>query len=241
VATSQISKRTSARTSTVAQKYAMAVSGLIMVGYLIAHMYGNLKAFAGADSFNEYAHHLRTIGEPILPHEGLLWIIRVVLLAAVLVHIAAAINLWRRNKKAAGYVGARRYHTNQGKTGVQRSYATFTLRWGGVTIALFIVFHILNLTTNDIHPGGAADTPYGKLHNTFDGHWWVLAAYTLSMIAVGFHLWHGFWSAFTTLGQNRSATRRSSRLTWWSYVIAVVITVGFLAPPFSIFFFGLGG
>ena len=240
MATTQLSKRPSARTSTVALKYAMAVSGLIMVGYLILHMYGNLRAFSGPDAFNEYAHHLRTFGEPMLPHEGMLWIVRVVLLAAVFLHAYAAITLWRRNKKAAGYVGAKRYQTKQNRAGIQRSYASFTMRWGGVTIALFIVFHILNLTTNDIHPGGAADTPYGKLHNSFE-HFWVLLAYTVAMLAVGFHLWHGFWSAFTTLGQNYSAKRRDSFWNSAAIVVAVVITAGFLAPPFSIYFFGLGG
>lgn len=240
VATTQIKKRPSARTSTVAHKYAMAVSGLIMVGYLLLHMYGNLKAFAGPESFNDYAYHLREFGEPILPHEGMLWIVRVVLLVAVLLHAYAAITLWRRNKKAAGYVGAKRYHTKQNKTGVQRSYASFTLRWGGVTIALFIVFHILNLTTNDIHPGGRADTPYGKLHNSFE-HFWVLLAYVVAMLAVGAHLWHGFWSAFQTLGRNHSATRRASFWNSAAIGIAALITIGFLAPPIGIYFFGLGG
>lgn len=233
-------KRVPATRSTVAMKYAMAVSGLIMVGYLVAHMYGNLKAFVSEDAFNEYAHHLRTIGEPMLPHEGLLWIVRVVLLASVLVHAYCAITLWRRNKKAAGYSGAKRYHSKQNRTGIQRSYASFTMRWGGVTIALFIVFHILNLTTNDIHPGGASDEPFTKLHNSFQ-YFWVLLAYTVAMIAVGFHLWHGFWSALTTLGQNRSSTRIASKATPVSIGLAAIITLGFLAPPFSIYFFGLGG
>ena len=240
VATIELGKRTSARTSTVALKYAMAVSGLIMAGYLILHMYGNLTAFAGPDTFNNYAHHLRTFGTPILPENGLLWIVRVVLLAAVIVHAYAAIVLWRRNRKSAGYVGGRRYQSKHNRTGIQRSYASFTMRWGGVTIALFIVFHILNLTTNDIHPGGAAELPYDKLHNTFQS-WWVLVAYTVAMIAVGFHLWHGVWSAFTTLGRNHGSTRRGSNLTWLAYVVAGVITLGFLAPPYSIYFFGLGG
>ena len=233
-------KRVPATRSTVAKKYAMAVSGLIMVGYLVAHMYGNLKAFQGAEAFNEYAHHLRTIGEPMLPHEGILWIVRVVLLAAVLIHAYCAVSLWRRNKKSAGVVGGKRYHSKQNRTGIQRSYASFTMRWGGVTIALFIVFHILNLTTNDIHPGGASDEPYTKLHNSFQ-YFWVLLSYTVAMIAVGFHLWHGFWSALTTLGQNRSSTRIESKANTAALVLAGVITLGFLAPPFSIYFFGLGG
>jgi len=247
VATTQSAKRpSSAYTSTVGLKYVMAVSGLIMVGYLVLHMYGNLKAFQSAEAFNEYAHHLRTIGEPMLPHEGLLWVVRVVLLVSVLLHAYCAITLWRRNKKASGAQGMTRYQTKQNPRGNQRSYASFTMRWGGVTIALFIVFHILNLTTNNIHPGGGSDVPFTKLHNTFDGsgvdiHFWVLVFYTLAMIAVGFHLWHGFWSALTTLGQNRSNKRLESSANTAAVAIAALITLGFLAVPFSIFFFGLGG
>lgn len=240
VSTTQL-KRVPATRSTVAKKYAMAVSGLIMVGYLVLHMYGNLKGFQSPEAFNEYAHHLRTIGEPMLPHEGLLWIVRVVLLASVLVHAYCAISLWRRNKKAAGFTGGKRYHSKQNRTGIQRSYASFTMRWGGVTIALFIVFHILNLTTNTIHPGGKSDVPWTKLHNSFDGHFWVLLVYTLAMIAVGFHIWHGFWSALTTLGQNRSSTRIESKANTVAIVLAALLVIGFLAVPYSVFFFGLGG
>ena len=86
--------------STIALKLLMAVSGLVFIGFVLLHMYGNLKAFAGHDAFNEYAHHLRTFGEPMLPHEGLLWIIRVVLLGALVVHVYAAVALWRRARKA---------------------------------------------------------------------------------------------------------------------------------------------
>ena len=86
----------------------MAVSGIVLIGYLLAHMYGNLKVFAGQAAFDEYAHHLRTIGEPVLPHEGLLWVIRVVLLVAVVAHAYAAFKLWKRNHHGRG--GAKRYH-----------------------------------------------------------------------------------------------------------------------------------
>ena len=111
-----------------------AVSGLIMIGYLLAHMYGNLKVFAGQQAFDDYAHHLRIIGEPMLPYAGLLWIIRVVLLVSVLAHIFAAVSLWRRDRRARG--GTKRYYSNKARRGVQRSYASFTLRWGGLIIAL---------------------------------------------------------------------------------------------------------
>ena len=155
----------------------MAVSGLIMIGYLLAHMYGNLKIFAGPEAFNGYAHHLRTLGEPILPHTGLLWIIRVVLLVAIGVHALSALALWARANKARG--GARRYETKRARGGVQRTYASFTLRWGGLIILLFVVYHLLHLTFNTIHPGGASAEPYTRVVNGFQIPW-VVIAYTIA-------------------------------------------------------------
>jgi succinate dehydrogenase / fumarate reductase cytochrome b subunit len=212
-------------------KALMAISGLIMIGYLLAHMYGNLKVFAGPDSFNGYAHHLRTLGEPILPHTGLLWIIRVVLLVAVGVHILSALALWARANKARG--GARRYETRRAKGGVQRTYASFTLRWGGVIILLFVIYHLLHFTFNAIHPGGASSEPYTRVVNGFQ-ILWVVVSYTIAMIAVGFHLRHGTWSALTTLGANTSTVARR-RLNLLAYAVAGIVTIGFLLPPFAIF------
>lgn len=229
-----------ARRSTVAHKYAMAVSGLIMLGYLLVHMYGNLKIYQGQEMFDSYLEGLRDMFYPYLPHDGALWIIRVVLLSAILIHVYAAITLWRRNRAAAGIVGNKRYHTTHNRKGFQRSYASFTMRWGGVTIALFIVFHLLQMLANSIHPGGASDSKYERVVNGFE-IWWVVLFYTLSLLAVGFHLWHGFWSALTTLGQNRSDKRRESKLNTIAVGLAVLLTIGFLLPPFSVFFFGLGG
>ena len=217
--------------STVALKALMAVSGLILIGYLIAHMYGNLKVFAGQASFDEYAEHLRELGEPLLPHTGLLWIIRVVLLVSVLVHIYAAVVLWRRANAARG--GAKRYHSSKARRGVQRSYASFTLRWGGVIIILFVVYHLLHLTANVVAPGGASASPYERVVNGFQ-IWWVLVSYTIAMTAVGLHLRHGTWSALTTLGANTSETARR-RLNLLAYLVAAVVTIGFLLPPFGIF------
>jgi succinate dehydrogenase / fumarate reductase, cytochrome b subunit len=210
----------------------MAVSGLIMIGYLLAHMYGNLKVFAGAEAFNTYAHHLRTIGEPILPRTGLLWIIRAVLIVAVLSHVGAALVLWARARTARG--GPKRYLSQKARMGVQRTYASFTLRSGGIVILLFVIYHLLHLTWNVIHPGGAADTPYARVVNGFQ-IWWVVAAYTIALIAVGFHLRHGTWSALTTLGANTSALARR-RLNLLAYAVAGVVTIGFLLPPYCILF-----
>jgi succinate dehydrogenase / fumarate reductase, cytochrome b subunit len=210
----------------------MAVTGLILIGYLLAHMYGNLKIFAGAAAFNEYAHHLRALGEPLLPHTGALWIIRVVLIVSVLAHMYAAFNLWSRAHKARG--GTRRYHSNKSRTGVQRTYASFTLRWGGVVILLFVIYHLMHLTWNIIQPGGAAAEPYDRVVNGFQ-IWSVVLAYTIAMIAVGFHVRHGTWSALTSLGANTSSLARR-RLNVLAYAVAGVVTVGFLLPPFAILF-----
>jgi succinate dehydrogenase / fumarate reductase cytochrome b subunit len=210
----------------------MAITGLILIGYLLAHMYGNLKIFAGAEAFNDYAHHLRTLGEPILPYSGALWIIRAVLIVSVLAHMYAAFSLWGRAHKARG--GTRRYYSNKSRTGVQRSYASFTLRWGGVIILLFVIYHLLHLTWNTIHPGGAAAEPYDRVVNGFQ-IWSVVLAYTIAMIAVGFHLRHGMWSALTTLGANTSSLARQ-RLNVLAYAVAGVVTVGFLLPPYAILF-----
>jgi succinate dehydrogenase / fumarate reductase cytochrome b subunit len=216
--------------TTVALKALMAVSGLILIGYLLAHMYGNLKVFAGQESFDSYAEHLRDLGEPILPHTGLLWIIRVVLLASVIAHFYAALVLWARARKARG--GTKRYYSSGNRRGIQRSYASFTLRWGGVVILLFVIFHLLHFTWNTIHPGGASDSPYQRVVNGFSV-WWVVLAYTVAMLAVGLHLRHGISSALTTLGANTSAIARR-RLRLLAYVFSILITVGFLLPPFSI-------
>jgi len=230
------SRRVAPVSSTVAQKAAMAVSGLILVLYLLAHMYGNLKLFSGQQAFDDYSHHLRELGEPLLPHTGALWIIRVVLLAAVLVHIAAAYSLWRRASKARtaqGATGGRRYHTKHNKLGVQRSYASFTMRWGGVIIVLFVIYHLLHLTWNVISPGGASESPYQRTVEGFE-IWWVVLSYTIAMIAVGLHLRHGIFSATQTLGYNTG--RRQRNLNRMATALALIITVGFLIPPFSVLF-----
>lgn len=213
----------------------MAISGLIMVLFLLAHMYGNLKIFMGkvpgtdTYAFDEYAHHLRVMGEPILPYGGMLWIARVVLLACIVIHIWAAVSLWMRDRKATG--GARRYVNSHS---IQRSYSSYTMRWGGVTLALFVIYHILHFTVPVIDTAPGATSPFVRVVNSFHNPL-VLASYVIAMIAVGLHIRHGFWSAFATLGANTSPKARAT----WSTVallIALVLTVGFLAGPVACYF-----
>lgn len=233
-----VQQRSFALRSTVMLKVLMATTGLLMVLYLLAHMYGNLHVFAGQENFDTYAHGFRTLGEPFLPFTGALWIIRVVLVAAVLGHAYSAVVLWMRSRVATAGGGGGRYESTKARRGVQRSYASYTMRWGGVTVALFIIFHLLHLTTNTISPGGASSSPYERVVNGFS-IWWVVLSYTIAMIAVGFHLAHGFWAAFATLGANTSLRRRQ-HLNVAAIVIALVITLGFLAPPYSILFGWVG-
>ncbi|QUX30024.1 succinate dehydrogenase cytochrome b subunit [Nocardiopsis akebiae] len=223
-------KRSTAYGSTVALKAAMAITGAILVLYLIAHMYGNLKVFSGQEAFDGYAHSLRELGYPLLPESGFLWIFRIVLLASVLIHIYAAVTLWARARRARP--AAQRY---QVKKRVVRSYSSYTMRYGGVLVALFVVFHILHLTTNTIAPGGASDSPYERLVNGFQPEfWYVTLFYVLSVIAVGLHLRHGIWSALATLGANMS--RRQPRLNAIALGISLIVTVGFLLPPLAVTF-----
>ena len=128
-------------------KFVMALTGAVMLAYLVVHMLGNLKIFFGEQALNTYASWLREVGEPALPGEGMLWIIRVVLLVSVVAHIVAATILARRARAARPVKYAHRRP-------VTTSYASRTMRWGGVIIALFIVYHILDLTTGTLNPNG---------------------------------------------------------------------------------------
>ncbi len=209
--------------STIALKILMAASGIIFIGFVLLHMYGNLKAFSGHDAYNEYAEHLRTIGEPMLPHEGLLWIIRVVLLGSLMVHVYAAVTLWRRSAKARTV----RYQVKK-RTGA--TYASLLMRWGGVTILVFLVWHLLNFTIGKINvQGGPTNDPYNLLVDSFDV-WWLTLIYLVAMAMLGAHLHHGVWSAAQTLGYTNSA--RSRALAKRSgFIVAVIISGGFSLVP----------
>ncbi|MFK8909520.1 succinate dehydrogenase [Streptomyces sp. YS-3] len=210
--------------STVGKKAVMAVSGLIMLTYLAAHMFGNLKIFFGAGDFNGYAHWLRTVGEPFLHHAWALWIIRVVLVAAVVAHAVCAYQLSRRD------IGARpeKYVHKRPRA----SYATRTMRWGGVILGLFIVWHILDLTTGTAHPGGfQPGHPYQNVIDTFST-WYGNTVYIVAMLALGLHVQHGFWSAAQTLGAGSAA--RDRILKTLANVLALVLTLGFISVPVAV-------
>ena len=212
--------------NSVVKKAVMAVTGIIMILYLIAHMIGNLHAFQGAESFNGYSHWIRTIGEPAVPEQTTLWIIRLVLLVSVVAHFWAAISLWRQARRArpVPYVTKKR---------VQQSFASRTVRWGGLILALFIIWHILDLTFGAVNPAGSDATPYDRLVASFQNIPNTLF-YVLAVVLVGLHLRHGIFAATQTLGQTNKRRERVVNAT--AYVVATVLTVGFLLVPLSIAF-----
>jgi succinate dehydrogenase / fumarate reductase, cytochrome b subunit len=212
--------------STVSLKILMAVTGLVLVAFLFAHMAGNLKIFVGAESFDHYAHWLRTLGMPLLPETWYLWIQRAGLTLALIGHIAAATILARRARKARPIRYAHRPK-------VQGSYAARTMRWGGVIVLLFAIYHILDLTTGTLNPIGDRAHPYANVVADFaPGRWYVTLFYTLAVVAVGFHLRHGIFSAARTLGQQ---TPQGARVANGVAVVAsVVLVVGFLSVPFAV-------
>lgn len=209
--------------STVGKKAVMAVSGLILLGYLVAHLLGNLKIFFGPGEFNEYGHWLRTMGAPVLHHEWALWIVRVVLLAAVVLHGVCAYQLSRRDigARPTAYVHKRR----------RASYATRTMRWGGIILALFIVWHLLDLTTLTVNENAQPGHPYENVVATFST-WYGNVIYITAMLALGMHIRHGFWSAAQTLGMG-SATR-DRVLKTMANGLALVLTAGFISLPVAV-------
>ncbi|CAN5255923.1 succinate dehydrogenase cytochrome b subunit [soil metagenome] len=210
----------------------MAGSGIIFIGYVLLHMYGNLKAFSGEAAYNEYAEHLRELGEPLLPHSGALWIIRAVLIVSLVVHVWCAVVLAAKAAQA-------RPVKYQVKRNVGSSISSRTMRWGGTALLIFIVWHLLQFTIAKIDVSGndvGDDNPYQLLINAFaPEQWWMTVIYLLALAALAMHLHHGTFSACQTLGlTGTAASRARARMLGW--VLAIVIAGGFsLVPIFTTF------
>src|SRR4051794_13724395 len=204
----------------------MAISGIIMVLFLIAHMIGNLHVYQGAASFNDYSEWLRTFGEPALPPRTLLTAIEVVLVLSVVAHMWAAVSLWRQARLAR----PERYAV---KKSVAQSYASRTMRWGGVIIILFVVYHILDLTFGAVNPAGTDSTPYDRLVQGFQNPI-VTTVYVITLLLLGMHLRHGIWSATQTLGQSNK--RRERTVNAFAIGFSVLLIAGYLVVPAAVVF-----
>lgn len=215
--------------SSVGKKILMALTGLILFGFVVGHMLGNLKAFeswdgVGPHPLDTYGEFLREFGYPLIPEYGLLWGVRIALLVAVGVHIVAAVQLWSQSRSAR----PDRYRKEKSQV---LSYASRTMRWGGVIVAAFVVYHILHFTTGTVHP----DFEYGSVYeNLVIGFQNPLVAgfYLLAVGALCLHLYHGLWSVFSTLGVQNPRVDRIRRPL--AAVISAGLFVGYAAVPVSV-------
>lgn len=227
MATNTVTKAQSPAHSSIGLKLMMAVSGLYFVFFVLFHMYGNLKILAGHEAFDEYALHLREMLMPILPFGGFLWIFRVTLIIAIVAHAYSAFTLWGRSNAAR----ANRYSV---KKAAAATLSSKSMRWGGVAILVFVLFHLAQFTLMWVNVGGTFASPAERVVAAFQV-WWLTLIYVIALVALGLHLHHGTWSAFQTLGLTNTAKARA-RAKSLGLFIATVTVVGFLIPPFAIMF-----
>ena len=214
--------------SSVGKKLVIAVTGAVMYGFIIGHMLGNLKAFAGPTALDQYAEMLRQIGKAFLGHGTFLWIARIVLIAAVVLHVVTVVQLLRRNAKA-----------KPTRKIVRRNASTIAANWmaiSGTLILVFIIIHLGQFTMGWItpHASGTSDFEHGKVYSNLWGAfniWWVAAFYILMMAMVCMHVYHGAWSMCQTLGLDGPG--RNTLIRGGAAGMAIVLFIGFSAVPVS--------
>jgi succinate dehydrogenase / fumarate reductase, cytochrome b subunit len=224
--------------SAVGKKWVMALTGIGIIFFVLAHMVGNWKIFlpdvAGVPDIDIYAEALRELLVPFLPAHVALWILRTGLIVAFLLHIHAAYALTLMNSRARPepYQGPRTY--------VAASYASRTMRWSGVIFAAFLLFHLADLTWG-IQPMAPETWARGEVYANFIATFSrapVTAFYVIAMVLLGLHLYHGAWSMFQSLGINHPRFNVVRR--YFAIGLAVLVTVGNAIMPLAVYF-GLVG
>jgi succinate dehydrogenase / fumarate reductase cytochrome b subunit len=211
--------------SALGKKYVMAVTGIMLMGFVFAHMVGNLKMYMGPDDLNHYGEFLRELLYPILPKYGMLWILRIGLLTAVVLHIHAAYSLTRMNQAArtVKYQSQRDY--------IAANFASRTMRFSGVIVLLFIIWHLFDLTIT----GTGATYVYGEPYQNAVASLSRIPVglfYVVANLALGVHLFHGAWSLFQSLGWSNprfNAWRRN-----FAAAFAAIIVIGNVSFPVAI-------
>jgi succinate dehydrogenase / fumarate reductase cytochrome b subunit len=214
----------------VGKKWAMAITGLVLMGYVLAHMVGNLKMYLGAADMDHYAEWLRAgLLVPILPEEVALWLMRVGLIVAFLVHIHAAYSLTILNRKArpVQYQSPRDY--------IAVSWAARTMRWTGIIVLLFVLFHLADLTFGWANPDFVHGSVYANIVASFD-RLPVAIFYVLANLALGLHLYHGTWSIFQSMGSMspRFNPRHNPLRRGFALVFAGIVTLGNVSFPIAV-------
>jgi len=210
--------------STIGKKYVMAITGLIWFGYLIVHLWGNLKIYAGPTFLNDYGGFLRSVGEPFFGFSQLLWVARIILIPAFIIHIWSAIQLTSRDRASRPQGYSRRKN-------LESTFASRTMIYGGLFILLFVIFHLLDFTFGTVNPSYEDGNIYHNVVASFHQPIVVLF-YVLAMIAVGLHLWHGIWSLFQTLGWNTARVNRLIRN--FATFAALLLTLGNISIPLAV-------
>lgn len=220
--------------SAVGKKWVMAVTGVIIIGFAIAHMLGNLKMFLpdvnGIPDMDIYAEALRSLFSPIVPEHVMLWLLRVGLIVAFLLHVHAAYALTIMNRRArqTDYQAPRNY--------VAATYASRTMRWSGVIFFAFLAFHLADFTLG-IQPAAPETWEHGRVYANFVAGFQrplVTAFYVIAVSLLGIHLYHGAWSMFQSMGVNHPKFNAARRVA--ATIISGVIVIGFIAPPLAVAF-----
>lgn len=214
----------------VGKKYVMAVTGIMLLGFVFFHMIGNLKMYLGAEDYNHYAEFLRELLVPILPRTVLLWLLRFGLLGAVVLHIHAAYSLTVMNRSARSvkYQSPRDYQI--------ASFASRTMRWTGIIVALFVLWHLADLTWGTLNAVGGDGVfvrgdAYGNVVRSFE-RVPVAVLYIVANIALGTHLFHGVWSLFQSMGWNNPRFNKWRR--GFATAFATIIVVGNVSFPIAV-------
>ncbi len=197
----------------IALKAVMALTGFVLYGFVFVHMVGNLQLYQGPEKINAYAALLKSV-------PAVLWGFRAVLLGAVVVHGVAAFILWRRNRAArpVGYAS----QDFQAATITSR-----TMFWTGPMIGLFVVYHLLHLTVGSVHPSFSHTDVYSNLVTAFSNPA-VSIFYILAMVALGFHLFHGAFSLFQTLGLKTPKYEKPLKVVLMAVsTVIVVVNISF--------------
>jgi len=214
----------------VGKKYAMAISGVAMMGFVVAHMVGNLKMYLGAADLDHYAEFLEQLLYPIAPEGVVLWILRAGLVGMLVLHLHAAYSLTQLNRKArpVKYQSPRDYQA--------ANFASRTMRWTGIIVLLFIIWHLADLTLGTLNAVGTDGTfvrgeVYGNVVRSLN-RVPVAILYIVANIALGIHLFHGAWSLFQSIGWNNPRFNRWRR--GFAIGIATVVVVGNVSFPVAV-------
>lgn len=208
--------------SAVGKKWVMGVTGVLLMGFVLVHLIGNLKLYISREEMNLYGEALRDLGGHLVPRTSVLWLFRLGLIAAFVLHIHAAVALTVMNRKArpVSYASKRDY--------VVANYASRTMRWSGTIVALYLLFHLADLTWGNANPDFVRGDPYNNLVYSLQRPA-VAALYVVANLALGIHLLHGAWSLFQSLGLNNP--KYNHLRARFAQAFTAVIVLGNLSFP----------